>query len=115
VVAALRRLPAVVALLLLGAHFLRGGHTILVGLCVLAVPLSFVSRPWLVRTLRSALVVGTAVWLWTAWGLVSLRRAAGEPYLRMLFILLAVAAFTALSAWSLPRPPDGAQERRDTP
>jgi len=108
--ATLRRVPAVVAFLLLGAHYLRGGQTIGVGLCLLGIPLLFVRRAWLVGLLRTALLVGTAVWLWTAWQLMAARRAAGEPYLRMLLILLAVAGFTALSAWMLPRRPPSAAE-----
>jgi len=100
---ALRRLPAALALLLLGAHFLRGGDVVLVGLCLVAIPLAFVSRPGVAVVVRGVLVAGAALWLWTAWELAAARRAAGEPHARMLVILLAVAAFSALAAFLLPR------------
>jgi hypothetical protein len=38
----------------------------------------------------------------TAWRIAQSRMNAGMPYLRMLAILGAVAAFTAFAAWILP-------------
>ena len=98
---ALRRLPALLALLLLGAHFLRFGQIPLVLLSlVLLVPL-FVPRPWAQALARWALVLGVLVWLWTLVGDVRQRLAFGEPWLRLALILGAVALFTGWSAWLL--------------
>ncbi|WP_243303057.1 hypothetical protein [Geothrix oryzisoli] len=99
--AVLRRLPALLALLMLGAHFLRGGETPLVLLCLLLLVPLFVPRPWAQATVRWALALGALVWLWTLTGDVRQRLAFGEPWLRLVFILGAVAAFTAWAAWLL--------------
>ena len=95
----LRRLPALLALLLLGAHFLRFGQLPLALLCLaLLVPL-FLSRPGAQTVVRWALVLGSAVWLWTLVQDARERLAYGEPWLRLVLILGGVAAFTAWSAW----------------
>jgi len=98
-----RSIPAVLALLLLAAHFFRAAAFVPAGLCVAAVALVFVKRPWAVATLRLGLAVGAGVWVVTAWRIAQQRMAAGMPYLRMLVILGAVAAFTAVAAWALGR------------
>jgi hypothetical protein len=98
----LRSIPAVLALLLLAAHFYRAAAFVPAGLCVAAVALVFVRRPWAVSTLRLGLAAGTGVWLVTAWRIAQQRIAAGMPYLRMLVILGAVAAFTAMALWIFP-------------
>ena len=100
----LRRLPALLSLLMLGAHFLRFGQLPLVALClVLLVPL-FVPRPAAQAVVRWALTLGSAVWLWTLVQDVRQRLAYGEPFLRLALILGAVALFTGGSAWMLRRP-----------
>ena len=100
----LRTLPAVLAALALGAHFLRRGNLLLVIACLALAVLGFVRRPiarWIVRL---SLAAGVVIWCATAWTLWQSRMAAGAPYLRMLFILAGVAAFTAFAAWILPGP-----------
>jgi hypothetical protein len=52
--------------------------------------------------LRLGLSAGCVVWVITAWRIAQSRMSAGTPYLRMLAILGAVAAFTAFAAWILP-------------
>ena len=101
-IAVVRRLPAVLAMLLLAAHFLREGRLAVTILCVAPGALALVARPWAVRLMRGVLVVGSVIWSVTAWQLAQARMAAGSPHARMLIILLAVAAFTALAAWLLP-------------
>lgn len=97
----LRRLPALLALLLLGAHFLRFGQLPLVALCLaLLVPL-FLPRRWAQGLVAGALGLGALVWLWTLIGDVQQRLAFGAPWLRLALILGTVAAFTAWAAWLL--------------
>lgn len=86
------------ALLVLGAHFYRTGELLLVGGCVLLLPLLAVRRAWAVRVLQAALLAGTLEWLWTAALLAQQRLAMGQPWQRMALILAAVALFTAASA-----------------
>jgi hypothetical protein len=94
---ALRLFPAALALLVLGAHFLRAGHLALVAAALALVALLFVRRPWAARTVQGALVLGVIEWLRTATFLAEERRAAGVPYLRMTLILAGVSLATALS------------------
>lgn len=97
----LRRLPALLALLMLGAHFLRFGQWPLVLLCLaLLVPL-FVPRRWAQVLVAGALALGALVWLWTLVGDLQQRLAYGEPWVRLVIILGGVATFTAWSAWLL--------------
>ena len=94
---ALRLLPPALALLVLGAHFLRAGHLALVAAAAAVVAIQFVRRPWAARIVQGALVLGTLEWLRTVALLAEERRAAGAPYLRMTLILAGVALATALS------------------
>jgi hypothetical protein len=94
---ALRLLPPALALLVLGAHFLRAGHTALVALALAIALLLFVRRPWAARAVQGALLLGAFEWVRTLALLAGERRAAGAPYLRMTLILAGVALATALS------------------
>ncbi len=98
----LRRVPAVLSALVLAAHFFRAGSAALAAASVLLVPLAFIRTPAVTVAARLILVAACAVWLETAWALARVRMAEGRPYLRMVAILSAVAAFAALSAWLLP-------------
>jgi hypothetical protein len=93
----LRLLPIAIACLLLAAHFLRMGRIGLLIAYVAVAALLFVKKSWVARTAQVALAIGTLEWLRTLYVFTSLRRAAGQPYLRLVLILGAVAAFTALS------------------
>lgn len=95
----LRPLPSVFALLLLAAHLLRWGGPVLVLLVLLAIALAFIHRAWAARTLQVILGLACLEWLRTAWVLTLERHAAGGPVLRLLAILIGVAAFTGWAAW----------------
>ena len=90
--------PVVLSVLVLGAHFLRGGHTAIVLLILLTLPLLAVRRPWVRRVVQGVLVLGALEWVRTLVSLVQLRMALGQPYARMAVILGAVALVTLLSA-----------------
>lgn len=107
----LRRVPAALALLMLGAHFLRGGNLLgmLLSLALL-VPL-FVPLAAAQGVVRWALYLGALVWVGALVQGVQLRLAFGEPWLRLALILGGVALFTALTAWPVrlrPRIPEAA-------
>ncbi len=100
----LRTAGVVVSLLVLAAHFLRGGHPLVV-LVLLLTPLLLVGRrSWAQRVLQIVLVLGALEWIRTAVALTSARLQAGEPFLRMVAILTVVAALSILSAIGLSRP-----------
>ncbi len=84
----------VVAALLLGAHFLRGGNFPLVALC-LATPLLFMHRRRRsLIVLQLAAYCATGTWVWTALRLIESRRQFGQPWTAAAIILGAVALFT---------------------
>jgi len=99
---ALRSIPAALALLLLAAHFYRASAIVPAAFCVAALALVFFRRHAVVLALRLGLAAGSVVWIVTAWRIFRTRMNAGEPYIRMLAILGAVALFTAIAAWVLP-------------
>jgi hypothetical protein len=96
----IRLLLPLVALLLLAAHFYRADWLPLAVLSVALTPLLAVPRPWAARTLQVALVLGALEWLRTLAVFAALRMAAGQPFLRLVAILGAVAAVTLLAAWT---------------
>lgn len=83
-------LPAGLSALVLAAHFLRRGEMLSVLLCLGLIALLWVRRPWAARVIQGALVAGSLEWLRTLVEDMGLRRAAGEPWLRMAIILGAV-------------------------
>ncbi len=91
-------LPAL-ALLLMAAHFYRGGVYPLAGAAIALAGLTFVARPWANRTLGLVLLIGAAEWLRTAWVFASLRDSMGLPSGRLLAILGTVALFTLVSGY----------------
>ena len=92
-------LPAILSYLVLAAHFMRGGHLILAGLCLaLLVALAFPKRR-LAVVAQVSLLLAAAEWVRTLVLLLEERRSLGEPYLRMALILGGVAVLTLASAF----------------
>ncbi len=99
----LRRLPALLAVLLLGALTLRLGLSfpvVLTGALVLIV-LLYIPRAGIQTALAPLLALSALAWMALAGYRIHQRLAFGEPWLRLALILLAVAGFTAWSAWLL--------------
>ena len=90
--------PIVFSLLLLGAHFLRYGNTLIVTGLVALLALLFVRQWWVARLMQFILAIGALEWLRTLVMLVQERMALGAPYQRLAIILGAVAAVTLLAA-----------------
>lgn len=97
-------LPAGLSLLVLSAHFLRGGQLPLVAASFLALGLLCVKRRWAARALQLGLVLGTVEWVRTLVALVERRAATGEPFLRLSVILGSVAAVGIVGALLLETP-----------
>ena len=85
---ALQLAPVVLSLLLLGAHFVRAGNWILVGVVLVLVALLRVRRRWAAWVVQVGLLLGAAEWVRTLVDLVAWRSQAGEP----------MALLTAMSA-----------------
>jgi hypothetical protein len=100
---AISRVLAGLALLLLAAHFFRAGLMPLAALLVVLLALLFIRANWATRTVQIVLALGTLEWLRTAWVFAAARAAQGQPYGRLLAILGAVAALTAVASVLLSR------------
>ncbi len=98
----LRRLPAVLSLVLLAAHFLRGQDFFLVVLNLGLIPLIFLKKPWFIRALRAYLALGALVWVYTMSRIIMERKAMGLPFTAVIIILGSVALFTLMSAFVTP-------------
>lgn len=98
-------LPVILSFGLLAAHFLRDGNAAMVAASLFLPVLLFVQLPWVARLLQVALLMGALEWLRAMTGIVEARMAFGEPYVRTVVILSAVALFTVASAFvfHLPR------------
>jgi len=83
----LRNILTVVSLLLLTAHELRGGNTVIAGCWLIATALPFV--PWRWKNLPLAVMLAFGTWLWaeTAFHLAQQRLHLGLPWLRLAAIL----------------------------
>lgn len=90
-------LPAILAFTLLAAHFVRAGLMPLVPACVGVIALLFVRLPWVRYLVAAALLLAVGEWLRTLAVFATARMEAGEPYLRLVLILGAVALVTALA------------------
>lgn len=95
---ALRTVPAIIALVLMAAHFLRAGQMELVVLCIVTPSFLLIKKRWALVLVRGVVYLGVLVWLRTAYLLVQQRWEMGAPWMRMLAILAGVAVFTAVAA-----------------
>jgi hypothetical protein len=93
-----RLLPVILSILLLGAHFFRAGNIALVLCSVVILLILLIRKPWVARSVRIVLVIGGIEWIRTAVILARMRQAGGEPWVRLVLILGAVAVLTICSS-----------------
>lgn len=91
-------LPAILSMLLLGAHFLRYYNMVEVAVCAGLPFLLFIRRRFVVWVFQAALLVAAAIWVDTVLNLVEMRQQLGTAWMRMAFILGGVIVFTLMSA-----------------
>ena len=96
-----RKIPFVLAMIILAAHFLRVGLMPVVGICLLIPALLLIQERWVIGLLRSIAWFTTAFWAFYGGILVFDRLAAGEAWMRLAFIMLAVTVFTWYSGFLL--------------
>lgn len=102
---ALLYVPIVLSLLLLGAHFMRYGNTVVVATLVVLAGLLFVPRWWVARLMQFVFALGALEWLWTMLVLIQARQALGAPYLRLAIILGVVAAISVIAGFMFQAKP----------
>jgi hypothetical protein len=100
----LRLLPAVLSLVILGAHFLRLGNLVVVALLIACIGLLRARRPWAAYSVQTILAMGIVVWILTGYGIALVRIQNGEPWIRMAVILGAVAVMTLYAILSFRHP-----------
>lgn len=95
----LRVVPAILAGIVLGAHFLRAFELGPALVAVAAVPILLsLRRRWALRVAQGVLLAGAVEWMYTTAILVDERQALGEPALRLVAILGSVAVLTVIGA-----------------
>ena len=90
--------PALLSLIVLGAHCMRIGMPYLMVIPVAALVLLLWPRRWVARLVQTTLVLGALEWLRATIGYVSIRMGLDMPWMRLALILGSVALFTLLSA-----------------
>lgn len=94
----IRLLPVFLSSLLMAAHCLRSGSSVLAG-CSLAFPfLLLVPQKWAARTVQICLLIGMLEWFRTLYLIANQRIEMGMPWTRLAIILGSVAIFTGASA-----------------
>ena len=95
---ALRVIPSFLCGLLMGAHLMRGGHTLLMGPAMVVPLIVLVRASWARRAMQALLVIGALMWVAAAVDIVDARQAAEREWVRAAVILGGVAAFYVLAA-----------------
>lgn len=95
----LQPIPILLSLLVLGAHFLRSGTLVSVGLVLGLLRLLVVRRPWAARALQAVLVLEAVEWMRTLFELEAWRIQTGQLVKRLVVLLVSVAILTGL--WAL--------------
>jgi len=90
-------LPAIVSLLVVGAHFLRYGNFIVIGIILFLLLLLFVRHKVSARIVQIGLLLATVEWVGTAHMLISYRMHYDMPFLRLSVIMGFVILFTFAS------------------
>ena len=93
----LRLLPVMISFVLLAAHFMRAGQTIITAVILLILLLLFVKKYWVPWVMQIVLVFGAIEWIRTLLFVAQMRIEFDMPWTRMAIILGAVALFTLVS------------------
>ena len=93
-----RLIPVIVSCLLMSAHFSRANMSGIALIWLLLPFLLFVKRDWIARIFQILMLIGSIIWLETAYRLIKIRLALDGSWMRLAIILGAVALFTLLSA-----------------
>ena len=90
-------IPAILSLIVLGAHCMRAGAPYLMVVPLAVLVLLIWPRRWIARLAQVTLAVGALEWLRAMAGYVSVRMELDMPWMRLAIILGGVALFTLLS------------------
>ncbi len=99
-----RIIAYVFMIILLAAHFSRGGNDILAGFTLLIPFLFLVKRNWVIISLELFAYLASVVWLYGAYAYIQVRIATGDDWIRLLAIMSGVALYTAWVGFFLRSP-----------
>lgn len=88
-------------ILILAAHFSRANSNILAVLALLIPFFLFIKKAWVIDVLQMLGYLAAVVWIFTGYQYVQLRIASGDDWIRLVFIIAAVAVYSAWSAYFL--------------
>jgi hypothetical protein len=91
-------LPTILAVVTLGAHYLRYGLYPLTAVLVAVLPLLFIGRRWVARLMQVVLVIAAVEWVTVLNDIIKERVMEGQPYQKSVFILGGTALFTLFAA-----------------
>jgi len=94
----------ILAYLLLGAHFLRGGHLWLVIISLLMPSLLLIKKRWSLILVQIGLYLGAWIWVRTAIIIIHDRILMSAPWGKVVIIIGPVALFTLLAGLLLNSP-----------
>ncbi len=94
----LRLLPVFLSILLLAAHFLYAGYSILVFIVLASLLILLIRKPWAALIIQIELVLGGIEWIRALIEYTLKRQARGDPWVRLAVILGTVALITFISA-----------------
>ena len=83
--------------LLLAAHFSRLDMTVLSIISLLIPFLLFIKKSWVLILLQVGCYIAALEWIRTAFFYIEIRESRGDDWMRLAFILAAIAIITALS------------------
>ena len=83
----IRLIPVFISFLLLGAHFVRAGQTILAVALLCVLLLLLIRQYWVPWIMQLILLLGAVEWLRTLYAVAQIRIGADMPWMRMAIIL----------------------------
>ncbi len=94
-----RLLPVLFSALLFSAHISRAGYNIPAVIFLLLIGTLFIKKTYILRTWQVVLGLASLIWIQAAVGYIQTRMQMDMPWIRLLFIMIAIVLFTAFSAW----------------
>lgn len=88
-------------ILLLAAHFSRANSNFLAIIALLIPFLLFIKKSWVIDLLQGVGGLAVVVWLYAAYQYVQLRIEARDDWVRLLFIIAAIALYSGWSSYFL--------------
>ncbi|MCB0283151.1 MAG: hypothetical protein H6627_04650 [Calditrichae bacterium] len=93
-----RLIPAIISYLIVAAHFFRNGQWVLTILFFIAPFFLIIKKDWILKSIQWLLYAAALNWVFVTYGFVYHRVVSGDPWQRLILIMLGVLAFMIFSA-----------------